>query len=123
LPLLLSAREPFLEPWGRDADLKPPVEQQAAPRPGLATRIADSIIRFHQEVLSPVDGPRSAFRPSSSRYMQLAMQRYGFLQGLLMGFDRLLRENNEKWVYRTIEIEGKTYKYDPAWQDKYHDAR
>ena len=55
--------------------------------------------------------------------MQLAMQRYGFFQGLLMGFDRLIRENDEEWVYRTVEIEGKTYKFDPAWSDKYHSAR
>ncbi len=124
LPILLAARGPYSEPWGCDAGLKtPPIERIEEKKEGLATRIADSIIRFHQEVLSPVDGPRSSFRPTSSRYMQLAMQRYGFFQGLLMGFDRLIRENDEEWVYRTVEIEGKTYKFDPAWSDKYHSAR
>jgi len=48
-----------------------------------------NVIRFHQTFLSPISGPRSHFRPTSSRYMQLAMKRYGFVQGLLMGLDRL----------------------------------
>lgn len=119
LPLALFSREPFQEPWGRDATLTSPLTHSEKPEPGIATRIADAIIRFHQEVLSPVDGPRSHFRPTSSRYMQLAMQRYGFLKGYIMGCDRLLRENDEEWVYRTIEIDGTEYKYDPALMDKY----
>jgi uncharacterized protein len=119
LPLSLIAKEPYREPWGRDADLKAPQAKQLAPPTHIAVRIADSIIRFHQDVISPVDGPRSHFRPTSSRYMQLAMQRYGFIRGFLMGCDRLLRENDEEWVYNTIEIDGKSYKYDPAWSDKH----
>ncbi len=93
---------------------------QAAPQLSLLTQIADSIIRFHQEVISPVDGPRSHYRPSSSQYMRLAMYRYGFFKGFIMGCDRLLRENDEKWVYRVIEIDGQTFKYDPAITDKYY---
>ena len=119
-PILLFSREVFREPWGRDISLKVVRHAQKPPDTShLGVRIADSVIRFHQEVISPVDGPRSHFRPTSSRYMQLAMQRYGFLKGFLMGCDRLLRENDEDWVYRTIQIDGKTYKYDPAWTDKY----
>ena len=52
--------------------------------------------------------------------MQLAMQRYGFLKGFIMGCDRLLRENDEEWVYRTVEIDGRRFKYDPAKTDKYY---
>ena len=115
----LSAHPSFEEPWGKDSGLKKPPAAKEAPKHSLATRVADSIIRFHQEVISPVDGPRSSFRPTSSRYMQLAMHRYGFVKGFLMGCDRLLRENDEKWVYRTVEIDGQTYKFDPALEDKY----
>ena len=124
LPYVLLARASFEEPWGKDiALLEKPQQKQAAPSLSLGTRIADAIILFHQKVLSPVDGPRSDFRPTSSRYMQLAMYRYGFFKGYLMGCDRLLRENDEQWVYRTIEIEGKTYKYDPARTNKYYGLR
>jgi uncharacterized protein len=118
-PSFHGAREPFSEPWGRDSNLRMPSEQQVLKKPSLGVRIANAIIRFHQTVINPVDGPRSHFRPTSSRYMQLAMQRYGFLKGFLMGCDRLLRENDEEWVYNTVEIEGRTFKYDPAWFDKH----
>jgi putative component of membrane protein insertase Oxa1/YidC/SpoIIIJ protein YidD len=123
LPIIVSAKEPFEQPWGKDLLLleKPVLETKKDL--SIATRIADRVIRFHQEVISPVDGPRSHFRPTSSRYMQLAMQRYGFWKGFLMGCDRLLRENDEEWVYRTVEIDGQKFKYDPAWQNKYHGMR
>jgi hypothetical protein len=115
----LFATPGYFEPWGKDSGLKVPPEKAPEVTPSIATRIADLVIRFHQEVISPVDGPRSHFRPTSSRYMQLAMQRYGFLKGWIMGCDRLLRENDEKWVYRTIEIEGRLFKFDPAKENKY----
>lgn len=51
--------------------------------------------------------------------MRLAMYNYGFIKGFLMGCDRLLRENNDDWVYRKVEIDGQVYKYDPARIDKY----
>ena len=77
-------------------------------------RVAEEVILFHQNVISPVDGPRSHFRPTSSRYMLLAIRKHGFLQGFVMGCDRLLRENDDDWLYRTIQIDGKIYKFDPV---------
>lgn len=109
----------FYEPWGKDSELKRPSVKKEEGSASIATQIADKVIKFHQEVISPADGPRSSFRPTSSRYMQLAMQRYGFLRGFIMGCDRLLRENDEKWVYRTVEVDGQIYKYDPAKENKY----
>ncbi len=50
--------------------------------------------------------------------MELAIERYGFLRGFVMGCDRLLRENNEEWVYRKIEAGDRVFKYDPASLDK-----
>lgn len=119
----LSARPLYQQPWGKDADLKPAEPKKEAPHRSIGTKIAEAIIDFHQQVISPVDGPRSHYRPTSSQYMRLAMHRYGFIKGFLMGCDRLLRENDEKWVYRTIEIDGLTYKFDPALNDKYGPIR
>ena len=115
LPVFTYATPGFNEPWGKDADIKysPPQIQQDAPRRSLAVRTAEHIIRFHQNVLSPVDGPRSHFRPSSSSYMMLSMQKHGFIEGFFMGCDRLMRENSDDWVYRKIEENGKLIKYDP----------
>ena len=113
----LYAEQGFIEPWGRDAKMVPrknfipPLPQKR----NLLVKLAHQVILFHQNVLSPVDGPRSHFRPTSSRYMFLAMHRFGFLKGFIMGCDRLLRENKEAWVYRTITIDGQIYKWDPTY--------
>ena len=122
LALPLLAREPFIEPWGKDTALLSQRKSDDEVSLNLATKLADTVIRFHQDVTSRVAGS-SHFRPTSSRYMQLAMHRYGFLKGFLMGCDRLMREDNEEWVYPLIQIEGRFFKYDPAWSDKYHYAR
>jgi hypothetical protein len=119
IPVCVAARPLFEEPWGQDAGLKLASPEERSPSFSIPIKIADAVIRFHQQVISPVDGPRSSFRPTSSRYMQLAMQRYGFVKGFLMGCDRLLRENDDEWVYKTIEIDGKLYKFDPAFENKH----
>jgi len=114
-PVLVHAMPGYFEPWGKDSDLKydSPKTIEAAPKASVAVRSAEQIILFHQNVLSPVDGPRSHFRPSSSSYMLQSMQKHGFVMGFLMGCDRLMRENSDEWVYRKIESEGKIFKYDP----------
>lgn len=116
LPLSVFAH--YSEPWGKDSTLKAPTELAQKKPQSIGTKIAGLVIDFHQNVISPVDGPRSHFRPSSSQYMRQAMYNYGFFKGYIMGCDRLLRENSEEWVYRTIEENGNTYKYDPATLDK-----
>ncbi len=114
----LHARPGYFEPWGKDADLQytdPTAEIPIAELPSsLFVRMAERAIQFHQNILSPVDGPRSHFRPSSSQYMLLAMRKYGFFEGFALGCDRLLRENSAEWVYQTIEENGKLIKYDPV---------
>ena len=41
------------------------------------------------------------------------LSRFGF------AFARLLRENDEEWVYRKVEVDGRIFKYDPAKENKY----
>jgi len=106
----------YVEPWGKEADM---VSHQTPffpelKKPGFMTRMALQVILFRQKVLSPVDGPRSHFRPSSSQYMFQAMREHGFIKGYIMGCDRLLRENKEEWVYRTTTYLDKDYKWDPT---------
>jgi hypothetical protein len=117
--LCILAQLLYQEPWGKDSDLKATSPKSTRPPHSLSVEIAHQIIRFHQTVISPIDGPRSHFRPSSSTYMKLAMENYGFIQGFLMGCDRLLREDSEEWVYQTIEDDGKIFKYDPPRIDKH----
>ena len=104
------------DPWGTDADLvkriTPPTHK---PTPSLLTRFGIKAIRFHQDVISPADGPRSHFIPSSSQYTLDAMKKYGFFTGFTMGCDRLMRENDDEWVYRkTKDGAGRTMKWDPV---------
>ncbi|EKE08316.1 MAG: hypothetical protein ACD_17C00236G0003 [uncultured bacterium] len=114
----LLAYPGYFEPWGTDASLQKPPRLEEKKEISLAEKIADLCIQFHQEVISPVDGPRSHYRPSSSQYMQQAIHNYGFLRGFIMGCDRLLRENDEEWIYPTVLFEGRTLKYDPACMHK-----
>lgn len=113
-PFFLFASAGYELPWGKDADLAKLQEEKKVPsRDSFAVTAAKKIIVFHQKILSPVDGPRSNFYPCSSQYMKLAMTKHGFFKGLFMGCDRLMRENEDPWAYRSIVINGEMIKYDP----------
>ena len=114
LPFICFASPGYFEPWGKDSDLKiSSKEDIATEKKSIAVSLAEKIIDFHQQIISPVDGPRSHYRPGSSEYMRLAMKNHGFIKGFVMGCDRLLRENKDPWVYRSIEENGEQFKYDP----------
>ena len=108
------------QPWGKDAELAlRPLERYKkvplAKQEGPGVMVSEALIRFHQEVISPADGPRSHFKPSSSQYTLDAVRKYGFFKGWMLGCDRLMRENDEKWVYRTIPVNYKLFtKHDPV---------
>lgn len=107
----------YVEPWGKDYKLVPSLKNaslEAKKKPDLITRMALQVILFRQRVLSPADGPRSHFRPSSSQYMFQAMKEQGFIKGYIMGCDRLLRENKEEWVYKHTIYMDTIYKWDPT---------
>lgn len=113
-PILLLAVPGYHPPWGKDADLcyrkSDQTNTQSLSPLGEAM---EKLIWFHQNIISPVDGPRSHFKPSSSTYMMQAIRKHGFFKGYVMGCDRLLRENEDAWVYRTAVIDGKIWKTDP----------
>ncbi|MDB2613766.1 membrane protein insertion efficiency factor YidD [Chlamydiales bacterium] len=104
------------DPWGQDCDLiykkpRPKSECRSTPIQQFAT----CCIQFHQNIISPADGPRSHFFPSSSQYTKEAIQKYGFIQGFFLGCDRLMRENNDPWIYSTCTgPENTTLKCNPV---------
>lgn len=111
---ILSAEEP----WGLGSEIAY-ISQEVPRCCDLQDRplvgLSEALIGFHQEVISPADGPRSHFIPSSSQYTKESIQRYGFLTGFWMGCDRLMRENSEEWVYRTTKNPaGRTMKFNPV---------
>jgi uncharacterized protein len=110
-------------PWGKDGDLafrcKEEPENTCQPphpcnfSPGVA--VSTLLIRFHQTCITQIDGPRSHYLPSSSQYTLDAIQKYGFFKGFVLGCDRLLRENDEKWIYPvTLDKQGQVIKWDPV---------
>ena len=113
-PILVFAIPGYHPPWGKDADLSyhKPTQAPAGALSPLGGAM-EKLIWFHQNIISPVDGPRSHYKPSSSAYMMQAIRKHGFFKGYIMGCDRLLRENEAAWVYRTTVIDGKVWKIDP----------
>ena len=133
LPLsALSSSEAASAPWGCEADLAEITEQliknkgvdkgivlsdrveAGEPRFPIGAHVGVSCIRFFQRYISPIDGPRSSFYPTSSQYALEAINRYGVLMGIALGCDRLMRENSEEWVYDVIDKHGQVRKYDPV---------
>lgn len=105
------------DPWGKDADIarcRPAPRSCTESQSGPGVAFSELFIRFHQEVISPADGPRSHFIPSSSQYTLDAVRRYGFFKGWMMGCDRLMRENDDPWIYKKcLNPAGQVIKYDP----------
>lgn len=106
------------DPWGKDADL---VEKKVESCPSckcttfLLGPLSECLIGFHQNVISHADGPRSHYKPSSSQYTLEAMRKYGFACGFMMGCDRLMRENNDPWVYPVVtDSSCEFFKWDPV---------
>lgn len=110
----------FSNPWGKDADMAIPCSvplyrPSSLPSPSTPlVAFGEVCIKFHQNVISPADGPRSNFIPSSSQYTLDGIRKYGFFYGCLLGFDRLMRENDDPWMYRKTLGPHGLIKYDPV---------
>lgn len=50
-------------------------------------------IRFYQRRISPLFPPMCRYYPTCSNYMITAIERFGFIRGLIMGIRRLMRCN------------------------------
>ena len=70
---------------GRPAAVAPPVAPAAARQALLVP------IRWFQQYVSPMDGPRCQFAPTCSSFGYTAVRDHGPWQGILMTADRLLR--------------------------------
>jgi putative membrane protein insertion efficiency factor len=61
----------------------------------LSSRVAASVVRFYQQVLSPVDGDRCRMQPTCSEYAIHAIRKHGALMGVILAADRMMREGEE----------------------------
>lgn len=113
---LLLSMAIYADPWGKDADLCFSLPHKCnEKKDSLGVWLSEKMIQFHQDLISPADGPRSHFIPSSSQYTLEAIQKFGFCKGWMYGCDRLMRENSEKWVYKVVKApNGTLMKWDPV---------
>ena len=64
------------------------------PRESTPIRLfSTGLIRLYQKYISTQDQPVCNFSPSCSRFGMGSIQKYGFLRGVLLTADRLLRDN------------------------------
>lgn len=112
--LLLCLLAPtFADPWGKDSEMTAatPIHTEECPcAPGQW--LGEKLVIFYQNHISAVGGTLCHFRPSCSEYTKQAIQKQGFVKGVLAGFDRLMRDNKEGWIYDTVEECNRTYKKD-----------
>lgn len=104
---VFSFHESGGEPWGADAELVSKSIEVPTSKHNIGQKVCQTMIQFFQNYISPIDGPRSSFCPTSSQYALEAIGKYGVLKGIALGCDRLMRENKENWVYeRTTQYES-----------------
>ena len=53
--------------------------------------IAIKLIRLYQIFLSPFIGQNCRYHPTCSNYMMIAIERFGFWNGSILGFKRICR--------------------------------
>jgi putative membrane protein insertion efficiency factor len=68
-------------------------QQEEKTHPEASGRVFLSPIRFFQQHISPIDGPRCQFSPTCSTYGHQAVRRQGPFLGILITADRLMRCN------------------------------
>lgn len=104
--------EKSCEPWGVDSEMVGLPKEKQEKKYNAGSLTCQGMIRFFQNYISPIDGPRSSYYPTSSQYTLLAIQKYGVFKGIALGCDRLMRENSDTWVYPITSDFGPNRKLD-----------
>lgn len=78
--------------------------------------VLDTGIKFYQKVISTSQGDACNFHPSCSRFARQAIRKYGFLWGILMTSDRLMRCNPSAYKHFNTYYPGlhEYHIYDPV---------
>lgn len=114
----------WLSTWGACgyADTPNPMRAPRQAQPTVPTRAhlsppakaLDAAVQFFQQVISPVDGPRSTMYPTGSAYARQALAKHGAGLGLLLTIERLMHEGSEGQRAPRIRKYGIWRVYDPV---------
>lgn len=112
------------DPWSvtTDAPVMTSAEEKAVWRPAPKEPVPATmaalpflwLLRFHQTVISPVDGDRCGMYPTCSQYGILAIRKHGPLTGTIMTIDRLMHEQDEYLFSDTIRVGSRMRVLDPV---------
>ena len=69
---------------------------------GYTNAIIKGFFDFYKTFVSPIIGERCRMKPSCSSYSYQAFIKYGFIQGGVLTFDRLLHERDEYKVSKVV---------------------
>jgi len=94
------------DPWEAPARI-------AIGQPSASLHPLKSGIRFFQNFISPVDGPRCPMYPTCSSYAIQALDRHGPLLGSFFTVDRLLHETEPDSRRRPIRVGDRLRYFDP----------
>ena len=101
--------EPFKGPWKERGTPPSPSEQEHKTFSPLGT-----LVQFHRNYLSPIDGKECPMYPSCSEYSLLCLKKHGAFVGWMMSCDRLLHEGNEMRQAPLIYVNGEARFHDPV---------
>jgi putative component of membrane protein insertase Oxa1/YidC/SpoIIIJ protein YidD len=102
------------KPWGRQAFAADEGGGTPVRRPFTGEKIAEGLVGFFREYISPVDGDRCPSYPTCSQYSLEAIRKHGVLLGLVMTFDRLIHESDEVRGAPAVKVYRSYRHYDPV---------
>ena len=121
----LSAAENVPWTW----NIKPGLSEQFMNEDPLETSVpgiaAKAAIVFFQRYISPADGPRCNFYPSCAEYCKSAIQKHGFIKGIILFEDRFMRDHGFGFDYYPEVWVGNQFLYfDPVFMNDFwwHDT-
>lgn len=92
-------------------------------RPGAV--VCCSLVRFYQRIISPIGASSCRMYPSCSAFAYEAFEKHGFLLGVMLTSDRLMRDTFlSSTDYPLVQKDGEWLLYDPLVENTWrHQGR
>lgn len=111
IPSLSEAYETF-EPWDFTNAVSQPYHSQ--PELSLPASLLKAGVVIFSKYISPIDGDRCSLYPTCAAYSREAVEKHGFLFGMLLTVDRLIHESNEMDTAPLVKVYDRLRYLDPV---------